>query len=47
MGRGGGGGGTIDAHSTGTLSMYTVGHKDGIYLFPPQFHGIFLAVGDI
>ena len=25
---------------------YTVGHKGGIY-FSPQFHGIFLAVGDI
>ena len=29
-----------------TLHTYTVGHIDGI-LFSPQFHGIFLAVGDI
>ena len=26
--------------------IYTVGHKDGIF-FSSQFHGIFLAVGDI
>ena len=23
----------------------SVGHKDGMFFFSPQFHGIFLAVG--
>ena len=33
----------VSEHAEG---IYTVGHKGGIFC-SPQFHGIFLAVGDI